>query len=503
MTTIIPRWEWRTFGDEFGPAEDAFAAMESTGVQESDELYLLSEAGDTVKVRADLMDVKLLREVDSAGLERWEPVLKVGFPIAAADLAGVFEALRIKPPELARSDYTLDQFLDEIARPSGAIRPVQVHKRRVRYKVNGCTSEVTDVVADGRPTRTIAIESEDATAVVEAIRMVRLDGFLNTSYPKGLVNLLEGRLARYAVIDVGTNSVKFNVSEHRLDGSWHNIVDRAEVTRLGEGMAESGGDIAEPARERTMVAVVSMVEEARSLDVTAIAAVGTEGLRAAGNSDEVVAAFRAHTGITVQVISGEEEGRLAYLAAIATTGHPDGAVVVFDTGGGSSQFTFGRGTQVDDRFSVPVGAVRYTEQFGLANAVSPAVLAEAKAAIAGDLSRIDGRARPEAFIAMGGAVTNLAAVKHQLVRYDPDVVHMTVLDRADLDREIELFRTKDAAERRTIVGLQPGRAEVILAGACIVRTVMDKLGQETLTVCDRGLRHGLLDERFGRPVPTD
>jgi exopolyphosphatase/guanosine-5'-triphosphate,3'-diphosphate pyrophosphatase len=268
-------------------------------------------------------------------------------------------------------------------------------------------------------------------------------------------------------------------------------------------MAEAGGDIAEPARERTMTALASMVDEARSLDVTAIAAVGTEGLRAAGNSDEVVAAFRASTGITVQVISGEEEGRLAYLAAIATTGHPPGAVVVFDTGGGSSQFTFGRGTQVDERFSVPVGAVRYTEQFGLANAVSPEVLIEAKAAIAGDLSRIDGRPPPEAFIAMGGAVTNLAAVKHQLVRYDPDVVHMTVLDRADLDREIELFRTKDAAERRTIVGLQPGRAEVILAGACIVRTVMDKLGQEGLTVCDRGLRHGLLDERFGRPVPTD
>ena len=103
---------------------------------------------------------------------------------------------------------------------------------------------------------------------------------------------------------------------------------------------------------------------------------------------------------------------------------------------------------------------------------------------------------------MGGAVTNLAAVRHQLAVYDPDVVHMTVLDRAELDRQIELYRTADADARRQIVGLQSGRAEVILAGACIVRTVMDKLGQETLTVCDRGLRHGLLDERFGRPVPT-
>jgi exopolyphosphatase/guanosine-5'-triphosphate,3'-diphosphate pyrophosphatase len=82
--------------------------------------------------------------------------------------------------------------------------------------------------------------------------------------------------------------------------------------------------------------------------------------------------------------------------------------------------------------------------------------------------------------------------------YDPEVVQGTVLDRAEIDRQIELYRSMDAEARRSIVGLQPKRADVILAGACIVRTVMDKLDQETLTVCDRGLRHGVLLERFGR-----
>ena len=72
----------------------------------------------------------------------------------------------------------------------------------------------------------------------------------------------------------------------------------------------------------------------------------------------------------------------------------------------------------------------------------------------------------------------------------------TVLDRAEIDRQIELYRSRDAAGRRSIVGLQPKRAEVILAGACIVRTVMDKLGQDRLTVSDRGLRHGVFAERF-------
>ena len=98
---------------------------------------------------------------------------------------------------------------------------------------------------------------------------------------------------------------------------------------------------------------------------------------------------------------------------------------------------------------------------------------------------------------MGGATTNIAAVRHGLARYDPDVVQGTVLDRAEIDRQIELYRSMDADARRGIVGLQPKRAEVILAGACIIRTVMEKLGKTTLTVSDRGLRHGVMAERFG------
>ena len=117
--------------------------------------------------------------------------------------------------------------------------------------------------------------------------------------------------------------------------------------------------------------------------------------------------------------------------------------------------------------------------------------------MASDLARLDGRPTPDALLGMGGAVTNLAAVRHGLAEYDPDVVQGTVLDRAEIDRQIELYRTRDAAERRSIVGLQPARAEVILAGAAIVRTVLDKLGVDSLTVSDRGLRYGVLAERFG------
>ena len=98
---------------------------------------------------------------------------------------------------------------------------------------------------------------------------------------------------------------------------------------------------------------------------------------------------------------------------------------------------------------------------------------------------------------MGGAVTNITAVGHRLATYDPAVVQGSVLERAEIDRQIELYRSLDADARRSIAGLQPKRAEVILAGACIVRTVMEKLSKQRFTVSDRGLRHGVLAERFG------
>jgi len=240
-----------------------------------------------------------------------------------------------------------------------------------------------------------------------------------------------------------------------------------------------------------------MAAEARGLRVRAIFAVGTAGLRIARNGAEVVALIRERAGVAVEVISGAEETRLAFLAAQAGLGRREGSLVVFDTGGGSTQFTFGRDGRVDEQFSVDVGAVRLTERFGLAGAVTPEALHEARAEIAGEFARLDGRAPPDALAAMGGAVTNMAAVRHGLAAYDPDVVQGTVLDTAEVERQIELYRTRDADGRRAIVGLQPKRAEVILAGACVVRTVMDKLGQGSLTVSDRGLRHGVLAERLG------
>jgi len=392
---------------------------------------------------------------------------------------------------------TLDELVERL-RPRDDLRAVGVHKSRRRFTLGGCMAEVSDLRSDGREVRTLAVESEDPERLLAVVREHGLDGAANVSVVRALKRLVGFGGRRYGVVDVGTNSVKFHLAEERSNGGWRTLVDRAEVTRLGEGIHETGR-LGEAAETRTLEAIAGMVAEARRAGAEEVAAVGTAGLRKARNGADFVAMVEERCGVRIEVISGEDEARLAYLAAVSALELPSEPIVVFDTGGGSSQFTFGHGTHVDEHVSVEVGAVRITAQFGLDGAVSEETLRTALDAIAADFTVLDGRPSPAALVGLGGAVTNLAAVRLELATYDPDVVQGTALDRAEVDRQLELYRTRSADERRTIVGLQPGRADVILAGACIVRTVLDELGCESFTVSDRGLRHGVLVERFGSP----
>ncbi len=466
----------------------------------SDELYLLSAWGvDVVKVRDDLMDVKHRHQVSDDGLELWSPVMKAGFPLSQSEVDTVVAALGVDRPIAIPEPVTLEALLAEVIDRDTVLRAVEVHKQRARYRIGGCAAELTTVRTPRATTRTIAVESEDPAAVVSVLRELGLAARANVDFARGLKLLDRFGAERFAVVDVGTNSVKFHVADRSPDGDWTTVVDRAVVTRLGEGL-EQGGALAPAAMARTVEAVAEMVEDARRHRVAAIAAVGTAGLRIAANAQELVDAVEASCGVSIDVISGEDEARLAFRAATAGLGNR-GSRVVFDTGGGNSQFTFGHDDQVDERFSVDVGAARFTEQFGLNDVVPRDRLAAALDAIATGLARLDARPTPETLLGMGGAVTNLTAVKHSLATYDSEIVQGAVLDRAEIDRQIELFRTRTADERRSIVGLQPARAPVILAGACIVRTVLDKLGKDSLLVSDRGLRHGVLTDRFAVAPP--
>jgi exopolyphosphatase / guanosine-5'-triphosphate,3'-diphosphate pyrophosphatase len=185
--TIIPRWEWRTFGESFGVAEERFAALTPEKVQVSDETYLLSTQSDaSVKIRGGLMDVKHLETVNDDGLEQWLPVMKGEFPLPAADAASVLDELGMPPVPLDRETYTLDQLVDEVVSPRPELRAVDVRKRRTHFTVGGAMAELSELTVDGRATRTIAVELEDPVVVIAAVRELGLGGLQNTCMARGL-----------------------------------------------------------------------------------------------------------------------------------------------------------------------------------------------------------------------------------------------------------------------------------------------------------------------------
>jgi exopolyphosphatase/guanosine-5'-triphosphate,3'-diphosphate pyrophosphatase len=190
MSEIIPRWEWRSFGSHFGDAEARLKALGTGKLQHSDEIYLLSSVSDAnVKIRDGLMDIKQLEQTDTHGFEKWRPVLKEAFPLSAAIIEAAFVALGVvSPPESA--PIMLDQLLAKVTSDS-RLRTLEVHKARTRCHLEGCMAELTEVVANGKTIRTIAVESENPAYIAAALRALALEGVENVSYPRGLKRLVK------------------------------------------------------------------------------------------------------------------------------------------------------------------------------------------------------------------------------------------------------------------------------------------------------------------------
>jgi exopolyphosphatase/guanosine-5'-triphosphate,3'-diphosphate pyrophosphatase len=191
MDDVRSRWEWRTFGQEFGPAEPRLAAVAAENVQQSAEIYLLSTVPDAnVKIRDGLLDIKRLEAVNADGLERWRPVLKEPFPLRASAIAAVYAALAFEAESAPADPLALDGLLAGLISPGSHVRVVNVTKTRTRFHIQGCVAELTSVVANGTKVRTVAIEDTDAAKVIGAVRAMGLDVYPNISYPRGLLQTI-------------------------------------------------------------------------------------------------------------------------------------------------------------------------------------------------------------------------------------------------------------------------------------------------------------------------
>jgi ppx/gppA phosphatase len=303
-------------------------------------------------------------------------------------------------------------------------------------------------------------------------------------------------VSRKAIIDIGSNSIKFFVGEPAADRTIKTVLDTNDIARLGEGL-DSTGAISPEAMERNVASVAAFAKQAKELGADRIVSVGTMALRKASNSAEFVEKVKKTCGIEVQIIPGEEEARLSYLAILS--GLPlekDADLVVFDTGGGSTEFIYGKGTQMVKRFSVNLGAVRITENYLKADPVSPADVQAAIAQIDKEFKEAGVNGKPAQLVGMGGTVTSMGAVKHKMVKYDPSVIQGSRLTKKDIEEQIEEYSKRTVEQRKELPGLQPKRADVILAGACILKVITDRLGADGLTISDRGLRHGLAFDLF-------
>jgi exopolyphosphatase/guanosine-5'-triphosphate,3'-diphosphate pyrophosphatase len=295
-----------------------------------------------------------------------------------------------------------------------------------------------------------------------------------------------------ATIDIGTNTTLLLVAS--ASGPDVTVLeDRAEITRLGRGIGHNGaldGD----AIARTLAVLREFAAAARQHQAR-IAAIGTEALRRAPNAAAFLDPAAEILGTQIEVIDGEREAALTFRAVVAS--FPDlqtGPLAVVDIGGGSTEIVLASGGQVSFRTSLPLGSVRLTEAFIHHDPPTAAERAATADAIDSTIRGVPFPQQRTTLVGVAGTVTSVAAMALGLASYDPARVHGYRLTRADLDREIARLAAATQVERERMVGLDPRRADVILAGAMILERIAAAAGVTEVRVSDRGIRWGLFHE---------
>ena len=301
---------------------------------------------------------------------------------------------------------------------------------------------------------------------------------------------------RVATIDIGTNTVLLLVAERGPDGQLVAVEEHATITRLGQGVDKTRS-LAPEAVERTNACLDRYAEVVTRLGVDKTAVVGTSAMRDAGGGDAVRAHVKARFGVDARTISGDEEAHLTFGGALSGLTLPgDGRVVVFDIGGGSTEVVDGDRTTRAIRYahSYDVGSVRLSERHVRSDPPSDAERAEVMRAARDAFATIPESVRGAPVVGIAGTVTTLAAVSLAMEDYDGARVHGLVLEVTELARVIAKLAGVPLAERKLIAGLEPKRADVIVAGALVALAFLERVGAASLTISDRGVRWGLAEE---------
>ena len=296
-----------------------------------------------------------------------------------------------------------------------------------------------------------------------------------------------------AAIDIGTNTVLMLVGEVDPAGNVVTVRDEHEIARLGRGV-DAERQINDSAVEGVIAILLSYLKIAETEGCRTIVACGTSALRDAVNSRAVLDQIRSRTGITVSVLSGDEEAGLTYRGALS--GFPEfasaGDTTVLDIGGGSTEIVTGRGARSVHRRSINIGAVRLTERYFKDSPPHPIDFRTAQGSCREAFEQLPPFGPKDVCVAVAGTPTTLAAVAQQLDVYDRSRVEGYVLSRARVDNFLDEFMVLSLDELRRIPAVHPQRADILLAGTLILREFLFATSLTGVTVSDRGLRYGIL-----------
>jgi len=301
---------------------------------------------------------------------------------------------------------------------------------------------------------------------------------------------------KIAAIDIGTNSVLLTIAE-KSDDQIQIIYEAANITRIGEGIRKTA-IFKKEAMDRTILVLKEYKKRCEEHNVDKVYTVGTAGIRCAKNADEFVSMARKECNLDIDVISGEKEAELVFKAAEKDFGKD---IIVIDIGGGSTELIYKEETGLRLQ-SIDMGSVYLTEESVTSDPIndedfdrliSGIILSlSSSGSILSSPGLTGGSHTKRQLIATAGTATTLAAIKLGLKEYNHSEVHGSRLSINDIEGIINDLRSKTIEERKKIPGLEPKRADVILAGALILREAMNKFGFQEVVISDRGVRWGLI-----------
>jgi exopolyphosphatase/guanosine-5'-triphosphate,3'-diphosphate pyrophosphatase len=295
-----------------------------------------------------------------------------------------------------------------------------------------------------------------------------------------------------AAIDCGTNSIRLLVADVAGD-SLTDVDRRMKIVRLGAGVDRTGR-LATDAIERTRIALKGYADEVARLGAERVRMVATSATRDAANAAEFHDMVTATLGAEPEVISGDEEARLSFTGAVrGLPADPPGPYLVVDIGGGSTEFV--RGTDaVDAALSVDIGCVRMTERHLHSDPPTPEQIAAAEADIAAAvdhaLTTVDGR-RTGTLVGLAGSVTTVAGIALGLPAYDPARIHHARIGYPDVAKVTADLLAATRDERLAIPVMHPGRADVIGAGALILRVIMQRAAVDAVVASEHDILDGI------------